>query len=173
MLPSFPVENPELLEELMKKRRFAGSSTRLNVASNSETYIHKNGRAFLKERVMSDVVRQGPIFAEVKKHHPWVEQLTLNRNLQCTRHIDRNEGTSLICFLGDFAGGGGLFVEEPDGVVHFRDKYIWYEYNGRHPHWTEPWFTGDRFSIVAYKKPKKKVKEEPPSELPAPQVPAA
>ena len=70
MLPSLPVENPELLEELMKKGRFAGSSTRLNVASNSETYIHKNGRAFLKERVMSDVVRQGPIFEEVKKTPP-------------------------------------------------------------------------------------------------------
>ena len=69
MLPSFPVENTELLEELMKKRRFAGSSTRLSVASNSETYIHKNGRAFLKERVMSDVVRSGPIFDEIKNNN--------------------------------------------------------------------------------------------------------
>ena len=100
-----------------------------------------------------------------------MEQLTLNRNLQCTRHVDRNEGTSLICFLGDFAGGGGLFVEEPEGVVHFRDKYIWYEYNGRHPHWTEPWFEGDRFSIVAYKKPKKKVKEVEASPLACAQSP--
>ena len=69
-LPSFPVENPLLLEELMKKRRFAGTSTRLNVASNSETYTHKSGRAFLKERVLSDVVRQGAIFEEVKNTTP-------------------------------------------------------------------------------------------------------
>ena len=41
-----------------------------------------------------------------------MEQLTLNKNLLCTKHTDRNEGTSLICFLGDFSGGGGLFVEE-------------------------------------------------------------
>ena len=53
MYPSFPVENPELLEELMRKRRFNGTSTRLNVAANKETYIHRNGRAFLKEKVLS------------------------------------------------------------------------------------------------------------------------
>ena len=154
--PCFPVENPQLLEDLMKKRKFAGTSTRLNVAANNETYIHKSGRAFLKEKVLSDVVRDGPIFEEVKKHHPWVEQLTLNKNLLCTPHKDRNEGTSLICFLGDFSGGGGLFVEEPDGTKHFTEKYVWYEYNGRHRHWTEAWFEGDRYSIVAYKKPKPK-----------------
>ena len=57
------------------KRRFTGTSTRLNVAANNETYIHKNGRAFLKEKVLSDVVREGAIFDEVQKHHPWVEQL--------------------------------------------------------------------------------------------------
>ena len=133
LYPSFPVESPELLLELMQKRRFSGTQTRLNVAANNETYIHKNGRAFLKEKVLSDVVREGAIFEEVKKHHPWVEQLTLNKNLLCTRHVDRNEGTSLICILGDFEGGG-LFVEQPDGLQHFREKYVWYEYNGRHPH---------------------------------------
>ncbi len=80
----------------MQKRRFNGTSTRLNVAANKETYIHKNGRAFLKEKVLSEVVREGAIVDEVKKHHPWVEQLTLNKNLVCTPHRDRNEGTSLI-----------------------------------------------------------------------------
>ncbi len=35
----------------MQKRRFNGTSTRLNVAANNETYIHKSGRAFLKEKV--------------------------------------------------------------------------------------------------------------------------
>ena len=168
MYPSFPVENPEMLEDLMRRRRFNGTSTRLNVAANNETYIHKNGRAFLKEKILSDVVREGAIFDEVKKHHPWVEQLTLNKNLLCTPHKDRNEGTSLICFLGDFEGGGGLFVEEPEGLRHCTDKYTWYEYNGRHVHYTEPWETGDRYSIVAYKKPAKK-QAAACAEPPAPQ----
>ncbi len=41
MYESFPVGNPEIPEELMQKRRLNGTSTRLNVAANKETYIHK------------------------------------------------------------------------------------------------------------------------------------
>ncbi len=79
MFPFFPVENTQPLEELMQKRRFNGTSTRLNVAANKETYIHKNGRAFLKEkssRMSSETAR-----SLMEKHHPWVEQLTLNKDL--------------------------------------------------------------------------------------------
>ena len=107
LYPFFPVESPELLTELMATRRFAGSQTRLNVARGKETFVHKGGREFLVDKINSDVVRTGPIFKEVRRHHPWVEQLTLNKNLLCTRHTDRNEGTSLICFLGVFFGGRG------------------------------------------------------------------
>ena len=42
-----------------------------------------------------------------------------------------------------------------EGIEHLTEKGIWYQYNGRHPHWTED-FEGDRWSIVAYKKPKPK-----------------
>ena len=94
------------------------------------------------------------MFDAVVKHQPWVEQLTLNKNLKCTRHTDRNDGESLIAFFGEFTGGG-LFVETPEGTEHLKEKGIWYQYNGRHPHWTED-FEGDRWSIVAYKKPKPK-----------------
>ena len=39
---------------------------------------------------------------EVQRHHPWGEQLALNKNLVCTWHVDRNEGTSLFCFLSSW-----------------------------------------------------------------------
>ena len=148
----------ENLRELMMKRRFSGTYTRLNVAAGAETYFHKNGRAFLKEKVLSDVVRSGPIFDEVRAQlGDWVEQLTLNKNLKCSRHVDRNEGESSIVFFGDYPEGGGLFVETPVGVRHLQQKEVWHTYNGRHPHWTEEWDTQyDRYSIVAYRKPKKK-----------------
>ncbi len=100
----------EKLRELLQKRRFNGTSTRLNVAAGHETYIHKNVIAFLKNKVLSDVVRDGAIFDLVKEEHPWVEQLTLNKNLMCSRHLDRNEGESLIAFFDDYPEGGGLFV---------------------------------------------------------------
>ena len=139
---------------MLKKHRFAGTSFRINVASNDETIETPGGRTILKKKIKSDIAKEGPLFDAVVKHHPWVEQLTLNKNLKCTRHVDRNEGESLIAFFGDFTGGG-LFVETPEGLKHFTEKGVWYQYNGRHPHWTED-FEGDRWSIVAYKKPKPK-----------------
>ena len=154
MVNSFPCEEPEVLEALLRARKFRGSKLRTNVARGAPTERHSSGRVMLKDAVMSDVVKSGHLFNNVRKYHPWVEQLTLNKNLCCTRHTDRNEGTSLIAFFGDFTGGG-LFVEEPDGVKHLQGKGIWFEYNGRHPHWTED-FEGERYSIVAYKKPKAK-----------------
>ena len=148
---TFPIENKEEIETLLKKHRFAGTTLRTNVAANNETTTTKGGRVVLANKIKSDIAREGPLFDAVQKYHPWVEQLTLNKNLQCTRHTDRNDGDSLIAFFGDFEGGG-LFVETLEGVQHFTEKGVWYQYNGRNPHWTED-FTGDRWSIVAYKKP--------------------
>ena len=55
--------------------------------------------------------------------------------------------------VGPFQGGA-LAVEAPDKSVQlFSHKGVWHTFNGRHRHWTEP-FEGDRWSIVAYKKPK-------------------
>ena len=153
MVNSFPCEEPEVLEGLLRARKFRGTKLRTNVARGAPTEKHPCGRVMLKDAVLSDVVKSGRLVNAVRKFHPWVEQLTLNKNLCCSRHTDRNEGTSLIAFFGDFTGGG-LFVEEPDGVKHLQGKGIWHEYNGRHPHWTEP-FEGERFSIVAYRKPPK------------------
>ena len=111
--------------------------------------LHEKHHPYLKTKIKSDIKKDGPLFDLVTQKHPWVEQLTLNKNLKCTRHVDRNEGESLIAFFGDFTGGG-LFVETPEGLRHFTEKGVWYQYNGRHPHWTED-FEGDRWSIVAYK----------------------
>ena len=165
MVNSFPCEEPEALEALLRARKFRGSKLRTNVARGQPTEKHPSGRVMLKDAVMSDVVKSGRLVNAVRKYHPWVEQLTLNKNLCCTRHTDRNEGTSLIAFFGDFTGGG-LFVEEPDGVKHLQGKGIWFEYNGRHPHWTEE-FEGERFSIVAYRKPPKKTTDSLPDTVPS------
>ena len=148
------IENAEEIESLLRKHKFVGTNFRTNVASNDETYTTPQGRVVLKKKIKSDIKKEGELFDAVVKHHPWVEQLTLNKNLKCTRHTDRNEGESLIAFFGDFTGGG-LFVETPEGTEHLTEKGVWYQYNGRHPHWTED-FEGNRWSIVAYKKPKPK-----------------
>ena len=96
------VQDSEKLLEMMQKRRWHGSATRLNVAGpDAATYVHKRGRKLLVEPVLSDVVKSGPIFRHVKAQLDFAEQVTLNKNLKCAKHKDRNEGFSYICFLGD------------------------------------------------------------------------
>ena len=88
------MENKEEIETLLKKHRFGGTSFRTNVARNDETYKTPHGRVVLKQKILSDIMKTGPLFDAVVKHHPWVEQLTLDKNLKCTRHTDRNAGES-------------------------------------------------------------------------------
>ena len=80
----------------------------------------------LKDAVLSDVLKSGRLVNAVRKYHPWVDQLTVNKNRCCSKHVDRNAGTSLIAFFGSFTGGG-LFVEEEDGVKHLQGNGIWFE----------------------------------------------
>ena len=98
-IKTIPIENKEEIETLLRIHRFVGTNFRVNVASNDEITETPGGRKVLKNRIKSDIKKEGELFDAVVKHHPWVEQLTLNKNLQCTRHIDRNEGESLIAFL--------------------------------------------------------------------------
>ena len=121
-----PVQRAEELLERLQKRKWHGSSTRLNIAEGPETYIHKSGRKMLVTPVLTDVVKSGPISRLVQEQLPFVEQVTLNKNLKCTKHRDRNEGDSFICFLGDFERGG-LYVEEPTEVRHLLEKGVWHQ----------------------------------------------
>ena len=45
-----------------------------------------------------------------------------------------------------------MLIDEPEGIRHITAKRLWHKFNGKHAHWTEP-FEGDRYSIVAYRKP--------------------
>jgi hypothetical protein len=149
-IKTYDIENAQEIEEMLKTRNFAPSWTRLNVVENPEIRYMCNGRKALVEPVLSEVKKKGPLFRAVTKHQQWIQQITLNKNLKCARHVDRNKGVSYFAMFGDFTGGG-LFVETPEGVNHLTEKRVWYEFDGQHPHWTED-FTGDRYSIVAYRK---------------------
>ena len=71
---------------------------------------------------------------------------TINKNLQCKPHVDRqNNGDSLIVSLGRFQGGLLLVDEQPHNIWH--SPLI---FNGaKHIHATTP-FEGMRYSIVMY-----------------------
>jgi hypothetical protein len=82
-------------------------------------------------------------------------QIILNRNVQCKKHVDKNNGYSYVCFFGDFEGGALCFE---DGT-RFTDKYVWHKINGQIPHWNEE-HTGNKYSIVLYRSGAKRKKVE-------------
>ena len=140
--------------ELMKlviDRKFVGSGKRLNCAPDHLERIQYNGQTFLKQRVLSDVVKEGPIFDLCKAKFPWCEQVTLNKNVQMKPHYDRNVVISAICFFSPHESfrGGGLATE----AHHFVESGVWHYFDGRKQlHWVLPWEGGDRYSIVCYRK---------------------
>ena len=84
----------------------------------------------------------------IQKEHPEFEytSITLNYNLQCQPHNDKNnKGPSMIIGLG-FYEGGELVIE---GINYdIKNKVL--IFNGAEKeHWTNP-FTGDRYSVVYY-----------------------
>ena len=80
------------------------------------------------------------------------DTITLNKFVsheQCQHHWDkRNVGNSQIAFMGNFKGGA---LKLDDGR-RFSKKQVWYTYNGAEVgHQVMP-FTGERISIVLYKR---------------------
>ena len=67
------------LMQLVIDRKFVGSGKRLNCAPDHLRRVVYNGQTFLKDRIMSDVVKEGPIFDLCKAMFPWLGQVTLTK----------------------------------------------------------------------------------------------
>jgi hypothetical protein len=110
----------------------------------------------LKVKVKPVLLSNIPILSYEKlkqlmnEHDPNFEYttMTLNKNFQCTRHIDSNNvGESYIIGFGNYKGGE-LNIEN----VKFDIKHKFHKFNGSELyHWVEPWTDGDRYSVVYYK----------------------
>ena len=139
------------LERLVSTRRFNGSCMRTNI-TDAPRYRHKNGSTYLCERILSDVVKEGPIFNQCVKMLGWTpDQVTLNKNIVTKPHVDRNKGQSSIAFVGQFEGGA-LLVQEGDDTRKFDKPYTWYTYSGRDLHWNEDITSGTKYSVICYRK---------------------
>jgi len=64
--------------------------------------------------------------------------------------VRNNSGTSLIIGFGDYTGGG-LYVEENDGlyILHDINRKPLYFDGVKQTHYTEP-FEGERWTIIYY-----------------------
>lgn len=76
-----------------------------------------------------------------------VNQITINKNNRLGKHKHANQSTLSYGYLfGDFTGGN-LMIENKEISV----KNKWFTFNGTLEHYVKK-FTGDRYSIIAYKK---------------------
>ena len=54
MIQTYPIENKDEIEQMLKQHKFSGTQFRINVVDNPETIRLKNGRIALKYRIKSD-----------------------------------------------------------------------------------------------------------------------
>ena len=139
------------LARLVIKSDPKANALRTNVQTGAPLRTLQSGRKILAKPIQSQAMRSGPIFDAVKKMHPWATVVTLNKNFASTKHRDKkNQGMSAIALFGPFTGGA-LMVAEPKGLRKITEKRKWHMFNrARDEHWVEP-FTGDRWSLIAYR----------------------
>ena len=142
------------MEALIQSHKFKRNHIRINVATDDEI-VYYNKKPYLKKGIYSNTLRTGDLFSIVKSLYPNVNEICLNKDVQCRPHKDKTNVTeSHIIFFGDFSGGALCFE---DGT-RFEEKNKWYEFDGKQTHWNEP-HTGTKYSLTAYarKVPKKVV----------------
>ena len=112
------------IEVLLAKRSWAKHCPRTNIVSNDKTFEYPNFKIALCES-NSMCNRERKLIELIASIAPeWTDgesKITLNRNVQCERHKDGNDGLSWIIWLGDFTGGA-LVV---DYGTRIEEKYRW------------------------------------------------
>ena len=77
-------------------------------------------------------------------------QITMNRNVVCEPHVDKNNSEySYIVFLGDFRGGALVFEDSQ----RLEEPYKWHRIRANElRHWNEPILEGVKYSEILYRK---------------------
>ncbi len=81
----------------------------------------------------------------MKKYNPDFDftNITINKNLVCKKHKDKNTTDSYILFLGDYQGGG-LNIND----MKFTSTREFFKFNGRNEHWNDEIISGTKYSLV-------------------------
>ena len=76
--------------------------------------------------------------------------ITLNHNLKCLPHTDKNKGDSIIIGLGEYTGGR-LILHHSDNELEYIDIHNKpFKFNGRNIKHSTDEFEGDRWSVIYY-----------------------
>jgi hypothetical protein len=148
----------EDIEKMLESRRWAKDCLRVNITEPDK--IIQRGKVKIS-LLQSEVLpkKETALRTAIQSIAPewWGDetQVLVNKNVQCKKHIDANDGHSYVLWLGDYSGGALLFE---DGT-RLEQKYTWHKVNGRTPHWNEP-HDGTKYAIVLYKRAIKHTKQQ-------------
>ena len=148
----------DVIEKMLESRKWAKDCLRINITEPDK--IIQRGKVKISLLQSQVLPKQETTLREhIKAIAPewWGDetQVLLNKNVQCKKHVDTNDGHSYVLWLGDFSGGALLFE---DGT-RLDEKYKWHKINGRIPHWNEP-HEGTKYAIVLYKRAIKHTKHQ-------------
>ena len=148
----------ETIEKMLETRRWAKDCLRVNITEPDK--IIQRGKvkiSLLQSEVLpkKEVALREAVRAIAPEWWDDETQVLVNKNVQCKKHIDSNDGHSYVLWLGDYVGGELLFE---DGT-RLEDKYTWHKINGRIPHWNLP-HEGTKYAIVLYKRACKHTKQQ-------------
>ncbi len=148
-------------EILMSTRRWYNRCLRTNIVKPEDVVLCKKTRiAFVEseslgKRTRIDRELKDAIEAIAPEWWGADTRISINRNVQCTRHKDGNTGHSYILWLGDFTGGALLF----DDGARIEEKYKWHKIDGQIHHWNEP-HENTKYSVIIYRGSEKKKKSD-------------
>ena len=80
------------MEALIQSHKFVRNHIRINVATDDEI-VYYNKKPYLKKGIYSNTLRTGDLFSLVKSIHPNVNEICLNRDVQCRPHKDKTNVT--------------------------------------------------------------------------------
>ena len=80
------------MEALIQSHKFVKNHIRINVATDDEI-VYYNKKPYLKKGIYSNTLRTGDLFSLVKSIYPNVNEICLNRDVQCSPHKDKTNVT--------------------------------------------------------------------------------
>tara|TARA_R110002126_G_scaffold64239_1_gene164665 strand:+ start:1879 stop:3192 length:1314 start_codon:yes stop_codon:yes gene_type:complete len=124
-------------------------------ARGREHEIHKG---FTETKLQKDHPEFGIYVKEIAEKylppHFYYNCIQINKNCKCKKHLDGNNvGNSVIIGLGDYKMGQLNIDFETLDVepckVDIKNVFTMFD-GSKHPHWTDDWEGGDRYSLIFF-----------------------
>ena len=154
--------HPNCLKSLYENTRGKNNhhAKKINVLDQREARGSTAGIVFYRGEIqLSKLSLEHPdlddlLIKFMKQHNPkfLFNSVYITKNCQSKPHVDSgNVGNSIIVTIGKFENGNLYIINDDLTTTLFDIKNNSLEFNGvRHPHFTEPFKNGTRYSLIFY-----------------------